>query len=1136
MKDTRLVSEETLPTGTLTFLLTDIEGSTRLWELHPEQMRSALVRHDTLIEATVAQYGGKVVKPRGEGDSRFTVFPRATNAVAAAASVQRSMANEPWNLPNPLRVRIGLHTGEVDLRDGDYYGSAVNRCARLRGVAHGGQTLISQVTFRLMEDELPEGISLRDLGEHKLRDLKQPEHIYQITVAGLQEDFPALQTQDNLQTNLPMGLTSFIGRERELAEVKQLISTGRLVTITGAGGMGKTRLALQVAPDFLDSLAQGVWFVDLAPVSNPGQVTQQVVSVLGIQETEGLTLDQGLVNYLKDKSLLLILDNCEHLLPAVAPLAEMLLREAPKLKILATSRQPLGTPGEKAWWIPSLTSPEVHENLEPDKLLEYEAVKLFVERAQAASSDFRFTRQNAGVVGQICTHLDGLPLAIELAGARVRMLSVEEIAARLEDRFQLLVAERTTLRRQQTLRALIDWSYDLLSENERALFRRLSVFSGSFTIQAAERVCSGGRIKPTDVFDLLSRLIDKSFVMVESTELAKRYRFQETMHQYSLERLKESKESGEFTRKHAQYYLSVGEQSFVELRGPRQEYWLPRLDADYGNLRGALDWMAGNANRKEMYLRMTNSLWRFWQIRGYTSEGRSKLNDAMEKYPDAPPAMFAMALRGAGVLAVQQGDYAEARAMHEKSLAFYREMGDKFGIARQLSLLGEIAQLQGQYLEAIELYQESLVLRNETGDKEGIAATLGQLGIIARDRGQYLQGKEQLEESLKLSREIEDTQMIALALKNLGLVAYYLCEYPKASQLFEEAVTLYHELNDRSGISDTQQALGMVAKDQGDFMRASALYSKCLEIKQEYGDRRGIAQALASMAEVSLLQGKYYEAVQLAGQSLSSFQELGVKRGIVLALGLQAFIAYYQGHYPLAQSVAEECIALATEMNALRPVAYCKEVYGLIAYAQGKFDTANTFFIEAIDIFQKVGDRRNVAMAWINLARTAYRQGDRESATRFLNESMSLSRQLSIRWTISFVLEIMGLLNRSQGNLAQAYELFKESLNISAEQDNQQGIANCLGALAGLAVLAKQPARAARLFAATEKIRNTQGLYMGRDDRQEYEQYLATLRGQLDQKAIETVWMEGHSITLAEIIDDLKDWQASWWTRPEPVA
>jgi predicted ATPase/class 3 adenylate cyclase/uncharacterized protein HemY len=1125
VKDARPVSEASLSVGVLTFLLTDIEGSTRLWEGYPEQMRTAMVRHDALIETAVTQLGGRVVKPRGEGDSRFAVFEHAASAVAAAAAIQRTLADEPWDLPAPLRVRIALHSGEADLREDDYYGPTVNRCARLRSAAHGGQTLMSQATYRLAEGELPAETSLRDLGEHRLKDLVQPEHIYQILVPGLQADFPALLTQDNLQTNLPLGLTSFIGRERELAEVNRLVAAGRLVTITGAGGIGKTRLALQAGPVLLDSFPQGVWFVDLAPLTDPDLIIQEAITALGIHEAEGLDLEQVLVNYLKDKSLLLILDNCEHVLARAASVCEMLLREAPKLKILATSRQPLGTPGEKVWWIPPLTYPARHEILEPDKALDYEAVKLFVDRAAAASSDFKLTRRNASAIAQICAHLDGIPLAIELAGARVRSLSAEEIAARLGDRFQLLATEHATLRRQQTLRALVDWSFDLLSEKERGLLRRLAVFSGGFSLQAAEQVCSGGRLKSAEIYDLLSRLIDKSFVVSETLDGSKRYRFLETIHQYSLDRLKESKETGEFARKHAVYYLNLAEQSYAELRGPRQEYWLPRLDADYDNLRTALDWMSRSLSRKEMALKMASALWRFWKIRGYISEGRSRLQEAIERYPDAPAPLLAIALRGAGELAIEQGDYAQAQAMHERSLALYREIDDRSGIARLLSLLGEIAHFQGRYPEAIGLYQESLAIRNELNETQGIAETLGKLGIVARDQGKFLQAKEQLEESLRLSRELQDKQMIALALKNLGLNAYYLCEYQKASRLFEEAVTLYHDLNDRSGISDTQQALGNVAKDQGDFLRANALFNKSVEIKQELGDKRGIAQAIAGLSEVAFFQGKYPQGEELAAQSLSSFRELGVKRGVVLSLGLLAFIACFQGNYPRAKSVADECIALAIEMNAPRPIAFCTEVYGLIAYARGDMEAASRLYHEAMEIFLKVGDQRNAAHVWINLARTAYRQGDHQNAMRYLDESLSLSRRLDIRWTTSFVLEIMGLLTRSAGDLSRAREMFKESLRISAEQDNQQGVANCLGALAGLAVTTGQPERAARIFAAAEKIRDTLGMKMGVDDRREYEKYLSELQSQLDHTHLNANWQEGYTLPLEALIADLESWQ-----------
>ncbi len=425
-----------LPSGTVTFLFTDVEGSTRLWEQFSGQMREAMVRHDALIESAVAQCGGLLVRPRGEGDSRFAVFARATQAVAAADAIQRALFAEPWTVPSPVRVRIGLHTGEADLRDGDYYGAAVNRCARLRSIGHGGQTLLSQVTYDLARDALPGGVSVRDLGEHYLKDLRQPEHIYQLTSLGLPAEFPALKSPENSHTNLPVALTSFIGREQEMEEVQRLLTSTRLLTITGAGGAGKTRLALQVAGDLLDSFDDGVWFIDLTPLSDATLVAQLVANGLGIREEEGRPLMQTLVDSLRAKSLLLILDNCEHLIQSVAQLAETLLRSAPKVRILATSREPLGAPGETAWCIPALSSPGLHETIALANLTQYESVKLFIDRAVAVRPDFVVTNQNAPAVAQICARLDGIPLAIELAASRIRVLSAEEIAARLDDRFR----------------------------------------------------------------------------------------------------------------------------------------------------------------------------------------------------------------------------------------------------------------------------------------------------------------------------------------------------------------------------------------------------------------------------------------------------------------------------------------------------------------------------------------------------------------------------------------------------------------------------------------------------------------------------------------------------------------------------
>src|SRR5579884_1453224 len=693
-----------LPEGTATFLFTDIEGSTRLWERAPEAMREALARHDALLREAVEAHRGHVFKTIG--DAFCAVFAAAPDALVAALAAQRELAGMVVRAASEvsgtaaeemgLRVRMAVHAGTAQARDGDYFGPTLNRIARLLAVGHGGQVLLSQAACDLLGDALPSQAGLRDLGSHRLKDLQQPEHIYQLLHPDLPADFPPLRSLSPETTNLPVQLTSFIGREKEMEEIKRLLSRTRLLTLTGSGGCGKTRLAAQVGADLLADFADGVWLVELAAIADPALVPQTVASTLGIREEPGQRLLETLQQHLKPKSLLLLLDNCEHLSAACAQLAETLLQACPNLRILASSREALGIAGELAYRVPSLSLPELPrlpsaEAALVPALARCEATRLFVERAALSYPGFALTEQNAPAVAQVCVRLDGIPLAIELAAARIKVLSADQIAARLDDRFRLLTGgSRTALPRQQTLRALIDWSYDLLSEAERTLLRRLSVFLGGWTLEAAEAVCAdashappraaamgagehaaapleagsrenaGGPVAAEAVLDLLSRLVDKSLVLVEeSAEAEARYRLLETVRQYSRDRLMESEEARDLRCRHRDWFLTLAEGAERRLRGPDQVAWLNRLAQEHDNLRMALEWCRAEEDAgAEAGLRLAGALWRFWRVRGYLSEGRERLEAALAQASASErTAQRAKALYGLAALAWGQGDY-----------------------------------------------------------------------------------------------------------------------------------------------------------------------------------------------------------------------------------------------------------------------------------------------------------------------------------------------------------------------------------------------------------------------------------------------------------------------------------------------
>ncbi|MCS7197191.1 MAG: tetratricopeptide repeat protein [Candidatus Bipolaricaulota bacterium] len=862
----------TLPTGTVTFLFTDIEGSSKLWEQDPEVMSRALAEHNALLRRVIEAHRGYIFKLWG--DAVYAAFDTAIEALNAAIEAQQELMRRPWETPEPLRVRMALHTGVAEIRDGDYFGPTLNRCARLLSAAHGGQILLSAATEELVRDALPKDVSLRSLGYHRLKDLQRPEQIYQVIHPQLPAEFSSLRTLNAVPNNLPIQLTSFIGREREMREVKELLKQTRLLTLTGSGGCGKTRLALQVAADLLEEYPDGIWFVDLSVLADPALVPSTVAATLGIHEEPGRPALTTLAEALKPRTLLLILDNCEHLVTACAQLAETLLRTCPTLKILATSREALGIAGEVAWRVPSLSLPQPHELTHPDSLARitrYEAIRLFIERAEAASPEFRVTPQNIRAIAQICQRLDGIPLAIELAAARVKALSVEQIAARLDDRFRLLTGgSRTALPRQQTLRAMMDWSYELLNERERTLFRRLSTFAGGFTLEAAEAICADEQIPVHEIMDLLLNLVSKSLVVFSDEDA--RYRLLETVRQYARDKLLETGEAVQVRTRHRDWFLALAERAESALQGPDQALWLKRLELEHDNLRAALEW---SSTDPETGLRLASALWLFWYLRGYVSEGREWLKQFLEKAPEAPSSLRAKALYGASMLARAQDDYALATKLLEESLALYRAAKDNRGVALALGNLGIIAFARGDYARATKLHEESLEHFRQLHDKIGIASALSELGNVALYQNDLERAERLLEESLALSRAAQDDQGIALALRRLGAVLFQKGERARAKALLQESLELYRGLGAVPGLASVFNSLGMVALQEGDLQRAGTLLRQSLAHYRDVGDKWHIALCLDRLAQVAAAQGDWKRAVRLMGAEEALREAIG---------------------------------------------------------------------------------------------------------------------------------------------------------------------------------------------------------------------------------------------------------------------
>ncbi len=1047
------------PGGTITFLFTDIEGSSQRWREQPAAMKTALARHDALLRQAIEDPGGFVFKT--VGDAFYGAFPTAPDALQAALWAQRALFAEHWQGLDPLRVRMALHTGTADEREGDYFGPTLTRVARLLSAGNGGQTLLSQVTYELVRDHLPPDVELRDLGEHRLKDLARPERVYQVVTPDLPADFGPLHTLDRRPHNLPVQPTPLIGREAETRQVAALLRRPevRLVTLTGPGGTGKTRLGLQVAADILDDFADGVVFVALASVTDPALVGHTLAQTLNIREQTGRPPLDSLKDYLRDKQLLLLLDNFEQVVEA-APLVAEVLAAAPRLKALVTSRVVLRVSGEYDFDVPPLALPPTTDDRRPPtaggrrmtdetgdtkyeiRITQYEAVRLFIERATAAKADFAITNENAPAVAEICHRLDGLPLAIELAAARIRLLSPQAILARLagsagQTPLRLLTGgSRDLPARQQTLRNAIEWSYHLLDEADKTLFRRLAVFAGGCTLDAIEAVCAddegrrteegrGGTkdgvtqanpldpsplvlgrpsfvLRPDAILDGVESLVAKSLVRrIETAEAADEPRFGMlvTIREFGLEQLAASGEAEEVRQRHADFYLRLAEEAQAGLHRPGQLTWLARLDAEADNFRALMDW-AQATGALEQGLHCAVFLFPAWFMRGSLAEARRWFEGFLaQTSPTETSLARAVALFGVGAFAAKQADFVTALSDLTESVALLRQLGEERFLTLALLFLGDVEFERAGYTVARAAYEEVIAL--------------------ARRRG--------------------DTWTLATALTHLG-------------------------------------------------------------------------------EHLTVTSGQLDAAQRLSEESLALLRRLGDRWGQMLPLSHLARLALLRGEYPSAQRSQQEILAIAREFGDLLSMSSATEALAGLALLQGDLTRAEEYYTEALRLLQQVGSRQGMGYMDIRLGDVAYAQGRLDRAGELLHESLSISQERGDEWTSTEALRHLARVRLAQGQTAEAARLYADSLARCHANGDVYCVAESLAGLGGVAAAQGEPLRAATLYGAALALHDAHGLPVWPPDRAEYDHQVTPARARLDPAAFAEAEAAGRAMTLDDAV------------------
>lgn len=938
-----------LPVGTVTFLLTDIAGSTSMWEADPTSAAKAVARHYDLIAEAVGRHGGVRPVEQGEGDSVVAAFARASDGLAAALEAQQALHLELWPEGVKLAVRMALHTGEAQLRDkGNYFGQAVNRCARVRALAHGGQVVLSRATHDLVADRLPSGVILRDLGTHRLRDLGRPEHVFQLCHPDLPDAFPALVSLDAVANNLPIQLTSFVGRAPELLELRGLLDSTRLLTFTGSGGCGKTRLALQAAAERFDHHPDGIWYIELAPLGETTSVARTIADALNIPEEADRQVVDTVTERMRDWHAMVLIDNCEHLLAQAAAVIDDILRSCPAVQVVATSREPLNLAGEVPWRVPSLTLPGEGEPEPLDALVEYDAVRLFVERATKTRPNFRLTEANASAVAQLCRRLDGIPLAIELAAARTRALSPEQIVRGLDDRFRLLTGgARTLLPRQQTLRASVDWSHHLLSEPEQAVFRRLSVFAGGFTLDAAEAVASGGAIERFEVLDLLAQLVDRSLVQTDDTSVDVRYRLLETIKQYGRERIEEADELTPTRDAHLTWFAGLADRARPCLITGEQEEWLIRLDADHDNLRAALEWAAASFDLDPL-LAMAVDLTFFWFLAGHFQEGNGWLERALAETGTEPSPLRARARWGMAYLNYYAGNIATAMDVAKEALAWAEAVDDDFTRARALDTLASM-QSTNDPATALPALRDAVERATAAGDE------------WCRTN----------------------------ALQKAAWCFMYQDRYDEAIPLMEEALVGARRLGNNFFLAWHWLTVGYVGIRRGDIAAARPALAAAVRAAHSAQEPATMFFAIWYQAEGEMLAGAADDAVAIVVNCESAMARRGVVSHVQTSFGSAAeWVRFAAGQ--TASTVMQQQVVdtVAESMLAFEGVGLPMLAETLLA--SGEAAAARRRMLRLLEVGAALDNPRMTALGHALLARADEAGGDTQAAEGHAHHALAL--------------------------------------------------------------------------------------------------------------------------------------------------